>query len=101
MKAQSVTLNVSYDAPPVTWQKLSLVYSRLEGWLEGYESPSWFGVDENEKHVWASVEPGGLLFCGLMADEEWEQWVRQLTEMATHALGYKVFNIEDMPDGRD
>lgn len=54
----------------------------MDGWLgfgtkeamyrEGL--PHWFSFNENEKHVLASVEPGGLQFSGLMEEEEWNQW---------------------------
>ncbi len=95
-------LNIRYEAPNEVWDKVPLIYARLENWL-GYGTggengergiPYWFSFNENEKHITASVEPGGLHFTALMDTKEWEVWVKSIKEIATRELGYKVGEIE-------
>jgi hypothetical protein len=95
MKYQTMNLNIRYDAPKEIWDKVYQIYPQLEGW-QGFKEqiPYWFSFDEDEKHICASLEPSGLLFDGLMPDEEWEKWVIAIKEIATRELGYKVGEIE-------
>ena len=98
-----MSLNIRYDLPEDIWQSvIPEIYKTLEGWL-GFESnetrttkglPFWFSFNETEKHITASVEPGGLLFTGLMPDEEWEIWKLSIKRIATQKLGFKVGEIE-------
>lgn len=69
----NLNLNIRYDAPNEVWDKVPLIYAQLDGWL-GYGKgeelgekgiPYWFSFDEEEKHIHASAEPGGLHFTGL------------------------------------
>lgn len=79
-----------------------MIYEQLNGWLgfgKGGELgekgiPYWFGFDENEKHISASVEPGGLHFAGLIDTDEWTIWVKEIKNIATRELGFKVGEIE-------
>ncbi|HEY8917713.1 MAG TPA: hypothetical protein VIM87_14815 [Chitinophaga sp.] len=102
MKEQEMNLNIRYDAPDEVWDKVPVIYAQLNGWL-GYGLggdhgekgiPYWFSFNEDEKHISASVEPGGLQFVGLMDTEEWDIWVKAIKEIATKELGYKVGEIE-------
>lgn len=93
MKHQSMTLNIWYDAPKEIWDKIPGIYRQLEPEEGQPGTPYWFSTDESEKHIWASVEPGGLLFEGLMDDDEWATWVRTIKEIATQALHYKVGEV--------
>jgi hypothetical protein len=100
MTHQEMNLNIRYDAPDEIWEKVPLIYRQLEGWLGTGNDlgepgiPYWFSFDENEKHICASVEPSGLHFEGLMEDDEWEVWVKEIKSIATKVLGYKVGEIE-------
>ena len=102
MKTQEMNLNIRYDAPKEIWDKVPAIYKNMDGWLgygDGknkgeYGIPYWFGFDENEKHILASVEPGGLQFTALMADKEWNEWVIKIKALATDVLGYKVGEIK-------
>jgi hypothetical protein len=96
MTGQSMNLNIRYDAPEEVWDKVLLIYKEMEGWL-GYDEdgiPYWFGFDETQKHINASVEPGGLQFTGLMEDNEWRIWCAEIKMIATEILGYRVGEIE-------
>lgn len=102
MQYQEMILNIRYDAQDEIWDKIPLIYSQLNGWL-GYGKggdlgqkgiPYWFSYNDEEKHISASVEPGGLQFSGLMEDAEWQLWVKVIKHNATRELGYKVGEIE-------
>jgi hypothetical protein len=102
MKHQEMNLNIRYDSNEETSSKISLVYEQLNGWLgfgqggnQGEKGiPYWHGFDENEKNIYASLEPSGLHFTGLMEDDEWKIWKQQIKDIGTKVLGYKVGEIE-------
>jgi len=56
--------------------------------------PYWFGFNEDEKHISASVEPSGLQFSGLLDNSEWVIWVDKIKRIASQELGYKAGEIE-------
>lgn len=103
MNNQEMNLNIRYDLPKETWDiVIPEIYKKLEGWI-GFATeeieyrkglPHWFGFDENQKHICASVEPSGLHFVGLMEDEEWEIWKKTIKQIATQKLGFKIGEIE-------
>lgn len=102
MKSQEMNLNIRYDAPQAVWDRVLLIYEKMDGWI-GYGLggnkgelgiPYWFGYDEDKKYINASVEPSGLQFSALMDDEEWSEWVAKIKEIATEILGYKIGEIE-------
>lgn len=74
----------------------------MDGWLgfgeiaNGGEQgiPYWYGFNEDEKHVSASVEPSGLLFTAFMNDDEWQLWKKKIKDISTSVLGFKVGEIE-------
>lgn len=98
-----MNLNIRYDAPQEIWDKVPSIYSQMDGWL-GFATtedpgetgiPYWFGFNQNEKHIYASVEPSGLFFSGLMEESEWQLWCATIKKIATKELGYKVGEIEN------
>jgi hypothetical protein len=103
MKAQEMVLNIRYDLPEEIWEKvIPEIYEKTEGWL-GFATdnlgfsinlPHWFSFNNNEKYVNASVEPSGLQFTGQMSDVEWERWKKQIKEIASQKLGFKIGEIE-------
>ena len=93
-------MNIRYDLPNDVWEKdIPKIYKSMEGWLgfskENESIPYWFSFDETQKHIWASVEPSGLLFCGLIEDDDWENWILEIQKIATKELGFKVENAEN------
>jgi len=94
---QDVSLNVSYDAPPEIWDKLGLICMQMPGWIESADVCRWFSAIEKDdvKHLWLSVEPGGLQLAGNMADDEWHVWIEQFKQLATEALGYPIGDASD------
>ena len=102
MSHQEMNLNIRYDAPDEVWGKLPLIYRQLNGWLGFGQGgalgekgiPYWFSFNEKEKHISASIEISGLHFSGLMNMEEWTVWAREIKQIATKELGFKVGEIE-------
>lgn len=102
MLHQEMNLNIRYDAPMEIWDKMPNIYAQLNGWLgfgKGDDNgengiPYWFSYSQNEKHVLASLEPGGLQFTGLMHAGEWFLWVTEIKRVATNELGFRVGEIE-------
>ncbi len=103
MNYQEMNLNIRYDLLGEIWKKVvPEIYKKGDGWVgfateeAGYRTglPHWFSLNESEKHICASVEPGGLHFTGLMEDEEWENWKKQIKAIVTEKLGFKIGEIE-------
>lgn len=102
MEHQEMNLNIRYDAGDEVWNKIPYIYSQLDGWLgfggapNGGEQgiPYWYGFNEDEKHVCASVEPSGLFFTAFMNDDEWQLWKESIKSISTNVLGFKVGEIE-------
>lgn len=98
MNHHTMNLNIRHDLPDRIWQEtVPRIYGKMEGWI-GFEFksglPCWFGYSEDEKHIYASVEPSGLLFEALMDDAEWESWKLKIKKIATQELGFKVGEFE-------
>ena len=43
----------------------------------------------------ASVEPGGIQIVGIMPDDIWERWYKELKQKLTGVLGYEIDEPED------
>lgn len=56
------------------YERLQRIYAALPGWVAGADLPRWFSVDEQEAHLWASVEPPGLQVGGLLDPSRFERW---------------------------
>ncbi len=109
ISSESRNLNIRYDLPDGIWKKISEVYKEMEGWL-GYGNgqvgeegiPYWFSFNEEEKCINASVEPSSLQFSVFNMDEqEWENWLKEIKNIATRILGFKVGEIENGEVGYD
>ncbi|BBB62129.1 hypothetical protein UNDKW_3856 [Undibacterium sp. KW1] len=100
--SETRNLNIRCDLPAEIWDRVPDVYALMEGWLgfgdgiKGMDGiPYWFGFNEEEAHISASVEPGGLQFFVTDMDEEkWNFWLSHLKLQATKILGFRVGEIE-------
>lgn len=98
MNQQEMQLNIELiNLSEKIWQTaIPEIYQAMDGWKGfGIEEPNkgipfWFNFNPSKKHIMASNEPGGLVFTGLMEDEEWEIWKRKIKQIATQKLGFKV-----------
>ncbi len=103
LESHDCNLNIRYDLPKEIWDKIPLVYEKMDGWLGFGEEekgqkgiPYWFGYYENEKSIFASVEPSGLQFEAYnMEENELIQWKSNFKQIATEILGFKVGEIEE------
>ena len=91
---KSITLNIRYDISESEWEKIGEVYRSMDGWLEGQQSPCWYGVEGDLRYIWASVEPSGVLFEGEIETRLWIGWLTVLCAKLTLALQREVHDAE-------
>jgi hypothetical protein len=108
MELQECNLNIRYDLPKEIWDKTPLVYEEMNGWIgfgkngKGEDGiPYWFSYNENEKSIYASVEPSGLHFVANMEFDEWTEWKTEIKKVATKILEFKVGEIEEGEVGNE
>ena len=89
-----VTLNIPYDQPEDLWKAVMQVYESMPGWLGASDLPRWFGTEDEAKYVWASVEPGGIVFEAHMEPELWAAWSADLCTRLSGVLGRPVHDAE-------
>jgi hypothetical protein len=94
MMKQTITLNLPYDLPESDWEKVSDVYTQMAGWVENSEYPSWYGTDQDEEYLCASVEPSGLVITGKVDEMIWIGWITVLCAKLTLALGMEIHDAE-------
>lgn len=93
---QSRNLNIHYTAPDYVWEELHKIYESMPNWkgyIDGF--PYWFGHENEEKYITASVEPSGLQIFGDIEQEEFEEWLELLKNKLSDALGYEIGEPED------
>lgn len=96
MNSQKCNLNIWYYLSDEIWEKVKNIYERMPGWI-GYINgiPSWFGQEDDDVFIMASVEPSGLSFYAQMSDENWNSWIGRFKLEATKLLGFEVGEPED------
>ncbi|MEK5475663.1 hypothetical protein NYE70_01805 [Paenibacillus sp. FSL R5-0407] len=94
--SQNCNLNIWYYLPDEEWNKVSHLYERMPEWI-GYKNgnPYWFGQEDDEIFITASVEPSGLSFHGQMNNSDWNSWINKFKSEATKLLGFEVGEPED------
>ena len=91
---QSITLTLPNDLTEDDWRKVAAVYSSLDGWMNSEEGPLWYGTEAEPRHIYASVEPSGLLVEGKLETRLWVGWVSVLCARLSLALGREVRDAE-------
>lgn len=96
INSHNCNLNIRHDLPDEMWAKVSKVYERMPGGI-GYKSgiPYWFGIEEDDVFIEASVEASGLSFYAQMDDNDWNAWIETFKLEATKVLGFDVGEPED------
>lgn len=89
-----ITLNVRYDIPEREWQIVSDIYRSMDGWLAAEDLPRWYGTEDDEKYILASVEPGGIQFGGKIEAALWTSWLTVLCARLSVALGREIHDVE-------
>lgn len=89
-----VTLNIRYDQSQDAWDAVMTAYESMPGWLGAVDLPRWYGAEGEAMYVWASVEPGGIVFETRMERQLWEPWIEELCTRLSAALGRSVHDTE-------
>ncbi|QBE67352.1 hypothetical protein EWM63_18145 [Pseudoduganella lutea] len=89
-----ITLNIRYDIPEREWKLVAEIYSGMDGWLGHDDLPRWYGTEDDERFIYASVEPGGVRFEGKMDPDSWTAWLTVLCARLSIALGREIHDAE-------
>jgi hypothetical protein len=93
----TITLSLPYDLSPSQWAAAVDVFRGMDGWL-GFNpadnTPQWYGRESDERYVWASVEPSGLLVEGNLDSDLWTGWLTVLCARLSLALGMEIRDAE-------
>lgn len=96
MEHFQMNLNIWYYFPEKYLKQLPQIFSQLDGWLGsggyGLDSGFWYSynIDKSEKYICCHHEPSGLYFSAYLKEPEWNEWKKEIKEIATKTLGYKV-----------
>jgi hypothetical protein len=97
MKRVSCTYDVRYDLSDADQKKLAAVFARLPNFC-GYDEdsiPAWYGRSEETHHLFASVEPSGLLVEGVLDEHDWTVWDAEFRKLASDALGLEIRDADE------
>ncbi|KGR85543.1 hypothetical protein [Lysinibacillus odysseyi] len=96
INAQTCNLNIWYYLPDEVWGKVTKIYESMPGWI-GYKNgiPHWFGQEDEDVFIMASVEPSGLSFYAQMSNSDWSSWIESFKVEATKVVGFEVGEPED------
>ncbi|KUP21943.1 hypothetical protein [Paenibacillus sp. DMB5] len=96
LTSHNCNLNIWDHLPDAVWDKVSDLYQSMPGW-RGFTDgiPYWFGKEEDEVYITASVEPSGLSFYAQMNQDDWLLWIETFKSEATKVLGFDVGEPED------
>lgn len=91
---QTITLNLPDDLSDSDWKKVDNIFKQMDGWIDGCDYPYWFGTDEDDRYIWASAEPSGLVLFGKIDKGIWIGWITVLCAKLTLALGREIHDAE-------
>ena len=102
MTYHECNLNIWHYLPAEVWEKVPLIYERMDGWL-GFSTdsdgkkgmPYWYSFNEEQRCISVSIEPSGLKLMANMAADDWEPWIADFKKVATEVLGFQVGEPED------
>ena len=93
----SITLNLPYDLTEEQGLAVDQVFREMDGWVghaEDDNTPQWYGTSSSPKHVWASVEPSGLLIEGNLDESHWTGWISTLCARLSLVLQCEIRDAE-------
>ncbi|WP_342563164.1 hypothetical protein NST84_27100 [Paenibacillus sp. FSL R7-0345] len=96
LTSHNCNLNIWDHLSDEVWEKVSDLYQSMPGWA-GYKDgiPYWFGQEDDDVYIVASVEPSGLSFYAQMNQSDWDIWMETFKSEATKVLGFDVGEPED------
>lgn len=89
---QDFLLNIPHDLHEEDWRELYAMYKTLPGWI-GMETNGvsyWFGKENDEQYIKASVGFEGLKVEICLPEDLWKPWIVLYLKKARLALGYEV-----------
>ncbi|MEK5468012.1 hypothetical protein MKY64_23665 [Paenibacillus sp. FSL R7-0210] len=94
--SHNCNLNIWYYLSDEVWNRVAKLYERMPGWI-GYINgiPHWYGQEEDNVYIQASVEPSGLSFFARMNQSDWDSWIARFKFEATKEVGFEVWEPED------
>lgn len=93
----SITLSLPYALTSEQWSNVDTVFKSMDGWIGTNpqdNTPQWYGTHTEERYVWASIEPGGLLVEGKLPATHWTGWISVLCARLSLQLGMEVCDAE-------
>ncbi|QTD41515.1 hypothetical protein [Sporosarcina sp. Te-1] len=93
---QQCNLNIWYFQSNEVWDQVTTIYESMPDWI-GFTNgiPYWFGKEDDDVFIMATVEPSGLSFYAQMSDDDWSSWIGRFKLKATKVLGFEVGEPED------
>ncbi|KWX72138.1 hypothetical protein AMQ84_25985 [Paenibacillus riograndensis] len=96
INAHHCNLNIWAHLPDEVWDRVADIYESMPGWIGDIDGiPHWFGQEEDDVFIQASVEPSGLSFYAQMNQSDWDSWRDRFKSEATRVLGFEVGEPED------
>ncbi|WP_429252994.1 hypothetical protein [Paraburkholderia sp. GAS333] len=94
MTTVRVSQNETLEIQGGAGRKVVAVYKTLDGWIADPDCAYWYGREGDTRYIWASAEPGGLLFCGRVESSLWSGWLTVLCARLSLVLGREVHDAE-------
>lgn len=91
---RTITLNLPYDLSDTEAAKVLEVYRQMDGWIENKDFPYWYGTEDDDQFICASLEPSGLVLTGNVDEIVWIGWITVLCAKLTLALGRETHDAE-------
>jgi len=91
---KNITLNLPYTLSKEEWDKVEKVFKELDGWMNHEQYAYWYGEEDDDRYITASVEPSGLLLSGKIEDDLWTSWLTMLCAKLSVALDREVYDAE-------
>lgn len=92
---QEITLNIRYDMHEEDWKDLVAAFELLPGWI-GIEKTGaffWFGKENDEVYIKATVSFTGFLVEACLPDLVWEKWIAEFIKRCSEALGFEIESV--------
>ena len=91
-----ITLNLPHDLTPAQWKSVAEVFESMDGWIgvsTTDNTPQWYGRDGDERFIWGSVEPSGLLLFGNLEPAHWTGWISVLCARLSLSLQMEIRDV--------
>ncbi|MBF9002935.1 MULTISPECIES: hypothetical protein [Vibrio] len=91
---QTIILNLPYDLSEQDNEKVTAVYSEMDGWQAKTDFPCWFGTPNDAQYITVSSKPSGLVVIGKVNGLIWMGWITKLCAKLSIALNREIYDAE-------